>query len=127
MWCFQCYTSSRGDNEIQQWYESLDDTERGLAKPKLDHLRFAPKHMWRDPYVHPLENSDGLSAIRIRIRGVAHRITGFFREERNEFVMLYHFKEKNTKADYARAINISNDRKQRILRNEAGTIEYTFK
>lgn len=126
MWTFRCYTSNRGDNEIQEWYESLDSAARAKVYDRvMDRLRFWPKQKWTDPYVHHLTNSDDIYSIIIKYKRIQYRITGFFIEDKSEFIMLDWFIEQGKKS-YKPAIDRANARKREVLNGERATVEYSF-
>ncbi len=87
MWVLKCYTTTRGDNEIREWYDSLAEKDKTKVHLKIDYLQNVPKVKWSDPYAHLLTNSDGLYSIRLPLKNNQHRIVGYFREEKNEFII----------------------------------------
>jgi hypothetical protein len=125
MWTFRCYTSSRRKNEIHEWYEGLDSKCRTKVFTRIRHLGFQPKSNWKD-YAHHLTNSDDIYSIIVPHKGNQYRITGFFKDDTNEFILLFVFIEKDTKKDYKVAIERANKLKKEVLNGAATTIEYNF-
>lgn len=126
MWTYWCYTSSRGDNEFQEWYLSLDKKGRGKAYDLLEYLKASEdKERWKLPEARPLVNiGKGLFEIRIKYN-VQHRIAGYFQDDLKHFVMLCYFVEKSS-SDTHRACQKAQIRKQEVESDGSRTQEYDF-
>jgi hypothetical protein len=85
MWKFYDFLSTRGDNLIRQWLDSLPDKASAKIDARILYMRAVP--VWPEQYVSAIRGWPGLVELRIGSAGNQYRPLGSYLPGR-EFVLV---------------------------------------
>ena len=90
LWTFHGYVTAAGGQEVQDWFDELQDEAKDEVRDTLAYLEHLPQHLWRKPEYFPL--GDGLSELRFKsnVLNKTIRIYGFFwpKGKRHHYTLL---------------------------------------
>lgn len=115
LWTFRCYVSTRGTDEIRDWYDKQSGAVQAKFDSRLKFLAQRERNEWkREPFaLLKGKECEGLGEIRFKANRVQHRPLGYF-SPGNVFTFVICAEERGRKFVPKKACQIGLSRKAEI-------------